>query len=62
MKVFLIYEDYAAKFYGHEPVGKARVPNSMHAIDVYSQLSKEGYSRNLYVTEEIIKKKNVKAK
>lgn len=61
MKVFLIYEDYAAKFYNHEPVGKARVPNSMCAIDVYSQLTAEGYSRNLYVTEQIIeKKKNAK--
>ena len=52
MKVFLIYESYAAKWYGHEPVGKARVPNSVYPIDLYAQLTAEGYSRNLYITRE----------
>lgn len=52
MKVFLIYESYLAKFYNHEPLGKARVPNEMYAIDLYFQLVYEGYSKNLYVCEE----------
>lgn len=56
MKVFLIYEDYGSKFYKHEPLGKARVPNSMKPVDLYFQLIFEGYSKNLYICEEKSKK------
>lgn len=58
MKKLLIYESYAAKFYGHEPLGVAKVLNKVSAIDLWRQLVLiDGYSRDLIVVEE---KRNTK--
>ena len=52
MKTLLIYESYAAKWYKHEPIGRTRVPNNIYPIDLYMQLALDGYSLDLYITEE----------
>jgi hypothetical protein len=53
MKILLVYEDYVAKFYNHDPMGRARVPNEITPLQLYFKLASDGYSKNLYVCEEV---------